>query len=323
MRPHWTIAAALSQFILAFGVFAQGGGRAQGAAERTFDFTYAGSINGLTPGDQTRIWLPLPPDNADQHVVRLRQSLPGRVTEGTDSNGNRVLSFLAPATEDGTISFSVVYHVTRHEIDHQPAEDSPDERYLKPDRLVPVGGKPAALLTDLSLPQDGLAKARLLYDLVDRRMQYRKDQPGWGRGDATWACESGFGNCTDFHSLFISLARSSGLPAKFEIGFGLPEEDKPADVPGYHCWAFFRPAGGDWLPVDISEANKHPEKTDYFFGKLCQNRVTFSSGRDILLEPKQAGEPLNFFVYPYAEVNGKPVPAAQIKKAFHVDPAKP
>jgi adenine-specific DNA methylase len=28
-------------------------------------------------------------------------------------------------------------------------------------------------------------------------------------------------------------------------------------------------------------------------------------GRDITLSPKQDGEPLNYFVYPYVEVNGK------------------
>ncbi|VAW13423.1 hypothetical protein MNBD_BACTEROID05-565, partial [hydrothermal vent metagenome] len=27
-------------------------------------------------------------------------------------------------------------------------------------------------------------------------------------------------------------------------------------------------------------------------------------GRDIVLNPKQSGDPLNYFVYPYAEVDG-------------------
>ena len=34
--------------------------------------------------------------------------------------------------------------------------------------------------------------------------------------------------------------------------------------------------------------------------------MTFSTGRDILLNPPQKGERLNFFVYPYAEVDGEP-----------------
>ena len=32
--------------------------------------------------------------------------------------------------------------------------------------------------------------------------------------------------------------------------------------------------------------------------------------------PKQAGPPLNFFVYPYVEVDGKPYPADKVRKQF-------
>jgi hypothetical protein len=38
-----------------------------------------------------------------------------------------------------------------------------------------------------------------------------------------------------------------------------------------------------------------------------QSRVTLSTGRDITLEPKQDGPPLNYFLNPYAEADGKPV----------------
>jgi hypothetical protein len=57
--------------------------------------------------------------------------------------------------------------------------------------------------------------------------------------------------------------------------------------------------------VDISEAWKAKEKADYFFGSVDANRVQFSTGRDITLSPKQDGAPLNYFVYPYVEVDGK------------------
>jgi hypothetical protein len=34
--------------------------------------------------------------------------------------------------------------------------------------------------------------------------------------------------------------------------------------------------------------------------------VQFSTGRDITLSPKQDGPALNYFVYPYVEIDGKP-----------------
>jgi len=33
--------------------------------------------------------------------------------------------------------------------------------------------------------------------------------------------------------------------------------------------------------------------------------VQFTMGRDLELNPKQEGKPLNYFVYPYVEVGGK------------------
>ena len=102
------------------------------------------------------------------------------------------------------------------------------------------------------------------------------------------------------------------MPAKFEMGFGLPVEAGKGEVGGYHCWAGSK-AGDEWVPVDISEANKLGAKADYYFGKLPPNRVPFTVGRDINLVPKQAGGPLNFFINPHVEVGGKPHPADKVK----------
>src|SRR6185295_4840564 len=59
-------------------------------------------------------------------------------------------------------------------------------------------------------PATVMAKARALYDWVYDHMQYDKTVPGWGLGDIPYCLKIGKGNCTDFHSLFIALARTSG-----------------------------------------------------------------------------------------------------------------
>jgi transglutaminase-like putative cysteine protease len=100
------------------------------------------------------------------------------------------------------------------------------------------------------------------------------------------------------------MARSQKIPTRFEIGFPLPAAKNQGEIPGYHCWSDFY-VDNTWVPVDISEAWKAPDKKDYFFGHHDVNRVQFSVGRDITLSPKQAGEALNYFVYPYVESDGK------------------
>ncbi len=287
---------------------------------RTFDFTYAGKIQGVAPGKSVRVWLPVPQTDATQRAEVVSAAMDVR---SEPRFGNRIASFTAAAGADGTVPFSATYRITRTEVTAPMsacpvpagATMSDPAALLKADAKVPIGGTPTqTLLAGKTLPDDPDAAAQVLYDVVDDHMQYRKDNPGWGTGDATWACNSRFGNCTDFHSLFISLARTEHLPSVFQIGF--PIGDKPAGaVKGYHCWAWYKSADG-WSPVDISEANQHPAKRAYFFGHLDADRVAFTVGRDLDLVPKQAGPPLNFFVYPYAEVDGIPVPQDRIEKSF-------
>ena len=136
-------------------------------------------------------------------------------------------------------------------------------------------------------------------------MSYSKEGSGWGRGDIYWACDAKTGNCSDFHALFVGLVRAAGIPAKFAIGFSLPPERGSGRVGGYHCWSEFYLDGYGWVPVDASEASKHPEKREYYFGAHDENRVEFTEGRDIVLSPRQQGEPLNFFIYPYVEADGR------------------
>ena len=61
---------------------------------------------------------------------------------------------------------------------------------------------------------------------------------------------------------------------------------------------------------------KDPKMVEYYFGNLTEDRVTFTVGRDLTLVPKQDGPPLNFLVYPYVEVGGKPYPAEKVERKF-------
>ncbi|GBD37212.1 hypothetical protein HRbin36_02342 [bacterium HR36] len=295
--------------------------------QRQFLFTYAARVTGLKPGQLARIWLPVAVSNADQEVEIAKRDLPpnARVETHTEPKfGNRILYVEARANDQGEIPLSITYRVKRWEVrgDARSREDSEalTRLFLGPDSRVPVGGKALRLIEGKPLPSDQLALAKLLYDTVNQHMVYSKKGVGWGQGDAEWACDNGYGNCTDFHSLFMALARAQGIPVRFEIGFPLPEQRGQGEVPGYHCWAWFKPHGRGWIPVDISEANKvkntRPEMVEYYFGNLTEDRVTFSVGRDIDLVPKQAGPPLNFFIYPYVEVAGRALDPSQIHRQF-------
>ena len=53
------------------------------------------------------------------------------------------------------------------------------------------------------------------------------------------------------------------------------------------------------------EDQKTKDYRKYFWGAWDAYRVKLAVGRDIVLNPVQAGQPLNTFGYPYAEIGGK------------------
>ena len=283
---------------------------------RHFTFRYEFAVRNVAPGQRVRIWIPLAHSDQFQtvKVVSTTGDLPLKQTREREY-GNEMLFASEEKASKAEYHFVVEYDVVRNErvvplrgTAHPAAKLSERERKraLDPDRLVPVTGVPAEIAArEVAGRSTDLERARALYDYVFRTMKYDKSGTGWGRGDTLWACDSKRGNCTDFHSLFISMARSQKIPARYEMGFSIPADKHSGEVAGYHCWSDFYLKGTGWVPVDISEAWKHPEKHDYFFGAHDANRVQFSVGRDITLNPPQQGQALNYFVFPYVEVDGK------------------
>ena len=317
----------LSSLLLLFIPVYLSGAQAPSKAEkfspptRTFRFTYNFTVKDIPSGTKrVRVWVPVPQTDQHQSVRILAVKAPGktRMTQEPEY-GNRMMYAEIKNSATGNAEFTLEYEVTRREYSRgdyaqlKKADQTPTvvpasmNRLVAPDSLIPTDGKIKELAVEVTGAQNGtVAKAKTAYDYFFTNMRYDKTGSGWGRGDAVWACDSKRGNCTDFHSPFIGVLRADGIPARFDIGFPLPENKDKGDIAGYHCWAEFYARRTGWVPVDISEAWKANEKRDYFFGSVDANRVQFSTGRDITLSPKQDGPALNYFVYPYIEVDGKP-----------------
>lgn len=287
---------------------------------RAFQLDYGASLDHLPTGARVSVWMPVPQSNEHQTITLLETDLPAEEKIATEPiYGNKILYVETKAPRSGSLKFNTTYLVRRSEVRGLSSQGGKKELtgeqrnlFLAANRKVPLKGKQLALLKGVAFSTDPQSNARKLYDLVDDHVRYDKSQPGYGNGDVLWVCDSRFGNCTDFHSLFISLSRAKGLPARFEIGFPLPPVRGEGTINGYHCWAWFYTQEKGWVPVDISEADKHPEMKEYYFGNLTEDRVGFTFGRDLNLVPKQNGAPLNFFVYPYVEVDGKAWPGDKL-----------
>jgi transglutaminase-like putative cysteine protease len=295
------------------------------ATERRFTFTYAVRVPAVR-GRKLRLWVPLPRDDHYQTISRLRivSPVPARIERSQEGNREAYFTLSGARLTRPTeilIRFTALRleHVVRLR-DPAPQKLPPASLafYLRPDRMIPLNGVIAEISREQARGLTGhLAKARRFYRYVLTHMRYDKSGTGWGRGDAVWACSSHRGNCTDFHSLFIGLARAAGIPARFRIGFPLPPKRSAGRIPGYHCWAEFYLQGVGWVPVDAADAWLDPQRRKFYFGGLGADRIFFTAGRDLRLNPPQKGQSLNYFIYPYAELDGKIFKGVKSEFYFH------
>jgi transglutaminase-like putative cysteine protease len=293
---------------------------------RTVRFTYEAHVTPPVGAQVIELWLPLPRED-DQSILDLKLTGTGHPTVVRMPGSYDRAAYLRVAEPKGPITITETAVVARREVrapvtitkaslaDVDPAIFAAE---LRSNGVERVSDEVRAIARRETRGRTTVAaQARALYDWVYDHMQYDKSVPGFGLGDIPYCLKIGKGNCTDFHTLFIVLARASGIPARWNIGFPLAYGDgkaaggEPTPVAGYHCWAEFYAPGAGWVPVDISEARKHPELKDYFFGGLSGNRVLFTRGRDQLLEPDGGGKRLNYFIYPVVRIDGQDAPAVE------------
>ncbi|MEM7235257.1 MAG: transglutaminase domain-containing protein [Planctomycetota bacterium] len=289
-------------------------------AQRRFEFSYETTITDLpAAASQARIWIPVPSSDDAQDVLSIDIDAPIPHRLGRDrvyANQMAYLEISAPFPEEVTIRLTA--HVRRRESSSSVTSfGSIDEyRLLAGDQLAPLSAEARERsLAAIDGKHGTNHRALGIYDAVLRGVDYDKSGKGWGKGDLGYVCASGKGNCSDFHSLFIAMSRSAEIPAIFEIGFPIPNASH-GTVKGYHCWAWYKEEDGTWRPIDASEADKDPSRSEYFFGTIDADRIAFSRGRDIVLDPAQAGPPVNFLIYPYVEIDGR-TKLAKVETQFH------
>jgi len=283
-----------------------------------FEFLYRATLPEFT--ESGRMWIPLPATDPFQtiEVKSIEAPVEQEILEDREY-GNKVL-FMALEPEHSGETIEIRYQVERREKPVYEENGRDPKDYLRAERLVPENEEFSKIAKEVVEGKLGdLARARALYDHTIDRMRYIKHGDGWGKGDAVYACDVRTGNCTDFHSYFIALSRAASIPARFAIGAAIPSSRDDGGVDGYHCWAEFY-TDGKWWPVDISEGDKCSALSTYYFGHHPANRIEFSRGRDIVVEPGPVSGPINFLAYPVLEIGGEMV-KAKVQFSFNRIPS--
>ena len=318
---------------------------------RSFQFTYSVDVES-TGGEKLELWIPIPKSNEVQTISNLKLNTNGlqHSIEDEKIHGNKYLYINDENGITKATNILMTFEVLRCEHQNMMYNNVDPRIYLGAYRTVPIGGVFEKIIADNNLSKNDI---RSIYDYVFDGMHYGKPksvddiyyndpwlnpdekygmkQVGrdnvvnlyqkskkegnnytFGNGNAIYACDIGVGNCTDYHSYFMSLDRTMGIPARFHMGFLIPSGGE-GKVGSYHCWADYHVEGKGWYPVDISEADKNPDKKDYYFGTIDYDRVEMMLGRDFILKGYES-EIANLFIYPLMEVNDKK--SAAFSKSF-------
>lgn len=297
------------------------------AKSRAGVVTVAVDLSAQEQGKEVKLWLPYPISDADQSITDIKVS--GDFAESavyTDRANGTPMLYARWGSDAKSRRLTFAFHAERREVirrefpQQEVAWDPADYRqYLTPTSLGPIDGEVRKLADGITKDKKSvLAKAQAIYDWTCINMYRDPDTKGCGKGDVCVLLQKPGGKCTDISSVFIALCRAAGVPAREIFGLRLGKKSEEDITTWQHCWAEFYLPGYGWVPVDPAdvrkailveklgrEDSKTAEYRAYFWGGIDPYRVKIAVGRDVLLNPPQAGAPLNTFGYPYAEVGGK------------------
>src|ERR1700678_4522815 len=294
-----------------------------------------------------RLWFAVPQEDAVSVIREFRVTADFPVQYYLDDWGNRVGYVEVQAPAEGAITIQEQFGLTRTEIRNSidPAKTRPltvPERtalfaYLQPSTHVIINDQIKLLSASIVGGETNpILAARKIYNWTLDNVDYWVKDPDHLKaspvGSTEYCLRSKTGNCTDFHSLFASLAMAAGIPTRMVYGSLLKPTLNGLQIDGsYHCWIYFFAPNYGWLPLDVSLANIYgkefpvtdknrklvelttstrykgldPSKVDYYFGNLDERRVTWSTGRDLILQPPQDDGPVNALTKIYVEIDGK------------------
>lgn len=284
-----------------------------------FDVRYRTQVHNL-PRDakDVHIWMPLPASNDGQeiHELAVVSPLPYEIRT-SETYGNRLVH-IETGREPESFAVEARYHVVRRRVGatKESLDATAARKYLQLTERVRVTDDIEAFAKEVVGKADSPVEVgQKVYDAIIDLLTYDKQIPGCGTGDTAWIMKHKRGKCDDYHALFMAVMISRGIPVRWEQGFPLPYPSGgevvsgrlSGDCSGAHCWVSFHDPDRGWVPVDVSEGDKHPEMREFFFGHLTPNRFKISEGRSIVLNPPQTMHVLSTFAYAYAEADGIPL----------------
>ena len=132
--------------------------------------------------------------------------------------------------------------------------DSEFAPFLSEQEIIDINDDISGLANSLAVGSDDLFEVVFRFaDWVERNIEYNLSSVTSDAAQkSSWVFNNRYGVCDELTSLFISLCRSVGIPARFISGISHTDVDYFAEKWGPHGWAeVYFPIVG-WVPFDVT-----------------------------------------------------------------------
>ncbi|MBQ7739033.1 MAG: transglutaminase domain-containing protein [Desulfovibrionaceae bacterium] len=283
----------------------------------------------VAPNSKTaNVYLPYPLSDKNQDIKDVKVS--GNFSSQGVYRDVKTGSYYLMASWDAikeqpkmTFSFHVDSHYKKGQALKDVGEKAPVDvaPYLAANDYIPADSKHCKdivkeVCKDMKTT---LQKVRALYDWTIANTYRDPNVKGCGLGDAirTLTEAQGGGKCADISSVFITLCRSAGIPCRDVFGLRIKGQDG-AITGDFHCWAEFYLPGTGWVQADPADVRKAmlieklelkdaatKKHIEFFWNGDDLFRIALNRGEHAAKFMGMQGEAIGYFMYPYAEVDGK------------------
>src|SRR3989338_6641061 len=271
------------------------------AKEREGEITFKIKITAPKESRDVRMWIPYPVSDDEQTIedVRIDGNFSYSGIYRQKRGGDLALyAEWSRPLKDRFLVFKFRAKAIERVKKDFPATESevPVEikEYLKGSEFIPTDGKVKEVALSIIKDKNGtLEKARAVYDWVVDNTFRDPNINGCGTGDVERILLEKGGKCADISSIFVALARASDVPAREVYGLRLGKKAEEVKKE---------------MSTEKLDKNEIKRYRDYFFGAVDEYRIALSrGGKGYHLSPSQKDKSLSYFMYPYAEIDGKGV----------------
>ncbi|MFH1956400.1 MAG: transglutaminase-like domain-containing protein [Patescibacteria group bacterium] len=257
---------------------------------KKFNIRYSATLISNKKDNKIQIWIAKPENSLFQKINKFIISEKTK-SSYKDFQGNKILFFefkdqknIAIQIDIGVTLWKSKFDLGQERIFLPDVSDQLFKRYTKSEKFLEQTQEIKKLAKEITKnSKNDLDKIKSIFIFIAKNFKYC--YPVKKRGVKNLDLNKLSGDCGEYSSLFVTMCRISGIPARNNTGFVIfPKQRKISE----HGWAsiYLKPYG--WVDIDPQYASLEKNINiglRKYFGQRTDYRITLINGFNIQLKP--------------------------------------